>query len=55
MEYTKNGKVKKIPIFGGIGQIFDFYHQSGFTQFHLTTMGGGLGVNEFVFTLDQKN
>ena len=31
-------------------QIFDFFHQRGFELVRLTTQGGDLGCNEFVFT-----
>ena len=31
-------------------QIFDFYYRRGFDLVRLTTQGGELGCNEFVFT-----
>jgi len=34
-------------------EIFDFLYQRGFALKKLTTCGGGLGCNEFVFTLEQ--
>jgi 2-polyprenyl-6-hydroxyphenyl methylase/3-demethylubiquinone-9 3-methyltransferase len=35
-------------------EIFNFYHQLGFSLSRLITMGGGLGVNQYVFNAPKK-